>query len=463
MMRSSVRGIRPFLLPAALIMTFMAALFGVPGNAANRPAQAQAIHAPLFKTNVCDFKNAVLLGSSYGLNCLDESGWNELNSDSVLKATGSSNFAACTDGALLVPYAFDLSVFDGTKLTKLPKPPTSTGFRSACSSAKDIWYTAGTSDLLHFDGKAWLTIKSEEIFGKKPGIGIINAIAVSTEGTSVWVASSDSLARFEDGKWQVFGKGSGFVKDVSAYSLAFDGKGTLWVGLVSGLAKFDGKAFTVIDNSKVYARSIAPDSKGNIWVGTGSEGVFQYDGKKWTQFSRKENAIGSNRVNDVTVDSQDRVWVGTNWGLSVYDGKAWTIFQMSNSDLKDNTVNNVILLGAGPKTLPKLVTRKPGIVKGKIVQGRDPVKETVIELCSEGSPVAIFRGKTPCGDYPDARSATTDADGEFEIADVPVGRYGFVVKGSDGKWYTFFGSGSNVVVKEGETKDMEIVNIKSSN
>jgi hypothetical protein len=445
--------------PQLLILSVLLALLSLPGLGSNQAGLAGAVQA---KEDQCDLKNAVLVGSTYGIACADDSGWNTYKSNGILKTSGASDLAVCPDGTLAFASAGSgVSFFDGKKTSTLVKPPSLTGSKLACGGPDNVW-VAGLSDtLMHFDGKKWETIKLKEQFKNDTAV-YINDIALSPDGKTVWVVTLSSLGLYDGKEWTVFDKENG-LKGIFSITggVVFDSKGNAWVGSSGGVLQFDGKAFKEFKQANVYAKALAVDSKDVLWVGTLSDGVYSFDGKKWTGYNRKTKSLPSNRVNAIDVDDEDRVWVGTAWGVSVLDGKDWTVFQAANSDLAENNATSILALGKGPKTLPEPVAKKPGKVIGKIIQGRDPVKKGVIELCSEGAPIGSFRGKTPCGDYPDALSATTDENGEFEIEDVPVGRYGFVVQGGDKKWYSFF-SGSAVVVTEGKTVDLETISLKSS-
>lgn len=439
---------------ALIALLSLLPLMGVGGNQSGMVGSVKA------KEDQCDLESAVLAGSSYGVACIDDSGWNFYKTNGILKSAGTAAFSVCPDGVLAFSNFNGVSLFDGKKTTTLAKPPASSvGSKTACGGADNIWVTGLTENLFHFDGKAWETFKTKDVFGGTTAF--INGLELTPDGKGLWVITGLKIGFYDGKDWAVYDKDNGLKQTYSfTGSLVFDSKGTTYIGLSNGLLKYDGKAFTAVTQTKAYAKSLAIDSKDVIWLGTLTDGVYSFDGKKWTPFGRKEKALSSNRVNDIDVDEQDRVWVATGWGVNVFDGKKWTVFQAANSDLVENSATSIIALGKGPK-LPELVEKKPGKVIGKIIQGRDPLAKTTIELCSEGAPVALFTGKTPCGDYPDARSAKTDDNGEFEIDDVPIGRYGFVVQGADKKWFTFFGSGASIVIKEGETFDLETITLKS--
>lgn len=64
------------------------------------------------------------------------------------------------------------------------------------------------------------------------------------------------------------------------------------------------------------------DTSGFLWIGTNS-GINCYDGYKLTKYSlpvNSHNGLSGNRIRDLYVDSQNRLWVGAeNTGLSVLD------------------------------------------------------------------------------------------------------------------------------------------------
>lgn len=62
------------------------------------------------------------------------------------------------------------------------------------------------------------------------------------------------------------------------------------------------------------------DKKGNLWFGTTGEGVYQYDGEKFTQYTEKDG-LSSNIVWSILEDKSGMIWFGTEKGVSCYDSK----------------------------------------------------------------------------------------------------------------------------------------------
>lgn len=72
------------------------------------------------------------------------------------------------------------------------------------------------------------------------------------------------------------------------------------------------------------------DKEGNLWFGTTGEGVYQYDGKLFTQFTIIDGLNG-NTVWSIIEDKNGTIWIGTNNGLCKYDGKVFSKVPLTNS------------------------------------------------------------------------------------------------------------------------------------
>jgi ligand-binding sensor domain-containing protein len=65
------------------------------------------------------------------------------------------------------------------------------------------------------------------------------------------------------------------------------------------------------------------DKFGNLWFGTSEEGVYKYDGKLFTQFTKKDGLI-SNSIFSILEDKAGNIWFGTTDGICLFDGKQIT-------------------------------------------------------------------------------------------------------------------------------------------
>lgn len=135
-----------------------------------------------------------------------------------------------------------------------------------------------------------------------------------------------------------------------------DKQGNLWFGTAKGVNRYDGDHFTTLaipqsDTStiwldKVYpivnpnkVMSILQDKKGHFWFGTNGAGVYQYDGKKFTQYLSKlgkvyEDGLQHNIILRIIEDLEGNIWFSSlsHAGVSRYDGKTFTHFVHELSD-----------------------------------------------------------------------------------------------------------------------------------
>ncbi len=135
-----------------------------------------------------------------------------------------------------------------------------------------------------------------------------------------------------------------------------DSKGIMWFGIESvGLCKYDGKKFTVYQNSPKdeysisnnFPKCIAEDKEGYIWVGT-DNGLNQYNriSGKFKRFFHSDdsvNSIHNNVIWDILVDEYDNIWLATQASISKYT--------------KHNNLFNNLLIGEDTLTdgLPAIV------------------------------------------------------------------------------------------------------------
>jgi sugar lactone lactonase YvrE len=412
-----------------------------------------AIHA---QGSDCDLQNGVLIGTlSYGINCLDNNGWNEYKLESSgLPVTSLDDSAICPDtGSILALHIFGMNIYDGKSWSDFEVPTEVVAPNAvACAPGGEIWI-AHTGGISHYDGSNWKTFESKTL-GSSPFIVGVNDVAVGSDG-SVWAATSNSVARFNGGEWQVFENGKGFDQDYSLSDFAVNSDGQPMVVYSSGVLTFDGEKWSSNEAPISTLQKIVIDGKNRAWVGSFSDGVAMLDNGNWTVYN-VDKGLSSNSITALAADAQGRIWVGTQWGLNVLDGDQWSAYQMSNSDLLDNDIRHISVLGDGP-VLPEAQKKDPGSVTGVLVNGRDPAPNLQVELCTE-TVGGVFYGATPCEGQPDQMLTTSNDKGEFTFDGVPIGRYEITIETPSG-WIHFIGVDSKVEVQSGQKNDLAFIDI----
>jgi ligand-binding sensor domain-containing protein len=133
-----------------------------------------------------------------------------------------------------------------------------------------------------------------------------------------------------------------------------DTKGFIWIATHNGLAKYDGysiKHFNVNPDDKfsLYRKGInglIADNKGNIWIKYTEDGALgrldKYTEKIYNYLSNSNdsNSLCGTIINQVFIDSEDRVWIATNNGLNKYNPKTDNF-----TNYKHETTNSISLPG----------------------------------------------------------------------------------------------------------------------
>lgn len=89
-------------------------------------------------------------------------------------------------------------------------------------------------------------------------------------------------------------------------------------------------------------RCIKIIDQNNIWVGTLNNGLQFFDGQNYIVYNNNNSPIPGNRVYDLILDSDGRIWIATNEGLAVKDNENWTIYSSENSNLPGNAVISLL-------------------------------------------------------------------------------------------------------------------------
>ncbi|HYG34146.1 MAG TPA: two-component regulator propeller domain-containing protein, partial [Clostridia bacterium] len=119
----------------------------------------------------------------------------------------------------------------------------------------------------------------------------------------------------------------------------------LWIGTGAGLFRFDGMKFTEIalgetgTTTPVTITALAEDSTGCLWIGTEHQGLFCLRGESIKRFGVAEG-LSDEEVTSLTIDTQNRLWVGTRQGVTQRDAGGFTVFKVEDG-LPDDFVSNV--------------------------------------------------------------------------------------------------------------------------
>jgi signal transduction histidine kinase len=141
------------------------------------------------------------------------------------------------------------------------------------------------------------------------------------------------------------------LSDDTVVRLLIDHAGTLWVGTMNGLDRFDPatQSFTTFrlsgeDELSMFA-DVVEDSHGALWVGGYFSGVLRFDPSSgsFTAMSRPQQYGARPWLNRVLVDHAGSVWMSTQHGLDHFDpGSGWRAHYTEKDGLPSTAVNCIL-------------------------------------------------------------------------------------------------------------------------
>jgi polar amino acid transport system substrate-binding protein len=221
----------------------------------------------------------------------------------------------------------------------------------AFDTQEKIWIGSGIG-LKIYDGEMWANYNAADLNLPLEGEDFdVLALAVDQRG-KVWVGSHEGLSVFDGQTWNTYTPENSELGS-TPWAITVDGTGKIWLGhgYSSSVSMFDGKTFKNYNENDIgmpgghAVNVITTDQKGCVWIGTSGGGVYTFDGKSWKMVVDAKTSAGHTdimiSIEDLAIDHQGRVWVGSGQGLSMFDGNKWATYTTENSDLPDNWVNSL--------------------------------------------------------------------------------------------------------------------------
>lgn len=212
----------------------------------------------------------------------------------------------------------------------------------------------------------------------------------------IWIGTLSGLARYDGTRFKVFShdrQDAYTLSDILVRSLFLSKNGTLWVGTQHGFNRFDFKTqrferfhFTQYGERSDYIRSIGEDASGKLWLGT-ANGVVVFDPlttksellKLPTDASSKSKVYSTRTI---MVDG-DLIWIGTDLGLYCYHSKRKSFQVFCKSDELGSIPDNAVsALAKHPKTGNIIVGNRNGLLSSlslyseRFIKIDIPIKES---------------------------------------------------------------------------------------
>ena len=271
--------------------------------------------------------------------------------------------------------------------------------------ARGFLWTGTQDGAAVYNGRAWKTV---DMPNREESNSILDVLA-GADG-SMWFATTIGLARLHEGRWTLFRKDAGLPSNrIQSLAEERDGSKTvLWAGTDKGLARWNGKAWTVVDphaaglpNERIRSLLALQTDQGPVlWVGTGrglarraggrwttfpaspagpagsgppeaevtdlletrdggrsvlwaatdGGGLVKYDGERWSP----EKGLPSDHVLSLSLlnsGTGDELWAGTTRGLAHRTGGTWTVYNTENAGLTSDEIVSLFASRSGGRPL----------------------------------------------------------------------------------------------------------------
>jgi len=219
---------------------------------------------------------------------------------------------------------FKWEVYQDGKLTQTFDIKSEPNFPTRIWTGADgnLYGTLGTQNpgirVVTFDGSSWNTLI--EFHRQYPPS--VHAFAAGSP-EDIWIGGNSELIHYNGSDWQTFTPENSPLPNADVNALFLDSQKRLWVGTNAGIAMVQNGQFQPLTNSapsKEYIFSFAEDKNGVIWAGS-EENLYSFNGAEWSAYNSKNLKLKGFRIQDIEVDSSNRVWALSLGGdVSVLDG-----------------------------------------------------------------------------------------------------------------------------------------------
>ncbi|MBI2568687.1 MAG: hypothetical protein HYV63_16825 [Candidatus Schekmanbacteria bacterium] len=238
-----------------------------------------------------------------------------------------------------------------------------------------------------YDGTAWQT------FAVPPTIPSDRTWAIATHRPAscspapvrrrapcdeVWIGTDFGAAYSSNGTWTTYTTDSGLPGD-AIWAIAVDAAGLAWLGIGGeGVAHGRGDTWTTYSPAdgipSTFIRDLAVTPAGTVWVSTDS-GVARFDGSAWSAFTTA-GGLGSDDAWGIGTSAQpgsDTVWIATGSTVSEWNGASWIVHPVAES-VPDLSIRDVLLQETGElwaATSAGAAVRRPGETSFRMLARRD--------------------------------------------------------------------------------------------
>jgi hypothetical protein len=214
------------------------------------------------------------------------------------------------------------------------------------SAANDVW-AVGENGIIHYDGSAWSTSPSNDIYMLSTAVWGSSAKDVYVVGMTPGESEYASTINHWDGStWTLV---PGTIPGNDLYAVWGSSATDIWAagdyangsGLNGQLLHFDGKTWTQAhtEASTTTFDGVWGSSATDVYAASTDGGVFHFDGTNWSKVASV--GTSSTRFGRVAGTSEKDVWITADGDIGGpgeifhFDGSSWTMTYTSKTNSFD--------------------------------------------------------------------------------------------------------------------------------
>jgi streptogramin lyase len=148
----------------------------------------------------------------------------------------------------------------------------------------------------------------------------------------LWIATGLGLYHHTDTGYKLYQAESELLGP-DLHDIAYAQDGSLWIGGLGGITVYKDdkrvRSLTPADGlPSVFVQCVAQAPNGEMWVGT-DRGIARYDGKSWS-IRHSRRWLLSDNVRDITFDLHGNAWIATDKGVSAIKRKSMTLAEKAD-------------------------------------------------------------------------------------------------------------------------------------
>jgi len=246
--------------------------------------------------------------------------------------------------------------------------PCENGILSACEDSKNNLWIGSINGLMYFDRlkNSFTCFHHEENNSNSLSDNKIHSVSIDRKGL-VWIGTESGLNVYNpiSGKWKHYfpdTKNPGSLSSSIINKICIRRNGEIWFGTNNSICRYQPEKdqFETKNNSKnishiqnEFYMALYEDSKGSIWAATSRGGVLNLADsfkiiKKYAVNSKDPHSIPSNSVFDFAEDNNGNIWMATSEGIAMLDRKTQKFNIYTTSDgLASNKITQVKIADDG--------------------------------------------------------------------------------------------------------------------